>query len=118
MKLKPISKQSEYIEYLNWADEQFDKQVKPGTAAGDELSVVLLLIKHYEDEHYPIPLPNPIEAIKVKMAEKGLRNKDFAGKIGSKGYISALMNGKKPLTISLARFFHKELGIPAEVLLA
>lgn len=118
MKLKPIKTQSEYISYINWADEQFDKQVQPGTTAGDTLEIVLLLIKQYEDEHYPIAVPDPIEAIKIKMEEKGLKNKDFVGKIGSKGYVSALLNRKKPLTIDLVKFFHKELGIPAEVFLA
>lgn len=55
MKLKLIKTKKEYKSYLKWVDELFDKKVKPGTADGDELQVVLLLIKQYEDEHYAIP---------------------------------------------------------------
>jgi HTH-type transcriptional regulator/antitoxin HigA len=63
-------------------------------------------------------MPDPIEAIKLKMEELGMKNKDLVGKIGSKGYVSALLNKRKPLTLELARIFHRELHIPAEVLLA
>ncbi len=80
--------------------------------------MALLLIKQYEDANYPIPLPDPIEAIKVKMNDLGLKNKDLVGKIGSKGYVSSLLNKKKPLTLELAKMFHQELNIPAEVLLS
>lgn len=117
MKLKVIKTKKEYTAYLNWVDEMFEKNVKPGSAEGDGLQVALLL-KQYEDEHFPIPYPYPIEAIKAKMEERGLKNKDLVGVVGSKGYVSALLNKRKPLTLDLARIFHKELGIPAEVLLA
>ena len=80
--------------------------------------MALLLVKQYEDTHYSIPLPNAIDAIKLKMEELGMKNKDWVGKAGSKGYVSALLNKRKPLTLELARLFHKELGIPAEVLLS
>ena len=52
------------------------------------------------------------------MSEKGLKNKDLVGKFGSKGYVSAVLNRKKPLTMELAQLFHRELGVPAEVLLS
>ena len=85
---------------------------------GEKVQVALLLIKQYEDLHYPIPVPDPIEAIKLKMQDLGLRNKDLVGKVGSKGYVSAILNKRKPLTLELAKVFHRELSIPAEVLLA
>lgn len=85
---------------------------------GESLQIALLLIKQYEDEHYTIPLPDPIEAVKLKMEERGLKNKDLAGKIGSKGYVSAILNRKRPMTIEIARLFHRELGVPAEVSLS
>lgn len=118
MKLKPIKTKKEYEAFLDWADELFDKKIKPASPEGEELQVALLLIKKYEDEHFPIPLPDPIAAIKLKMAEKGLKNKDLVGLIGSKGYISSLLNGKKALTLDIARIFHQKLGVPAEVLLS
>ena len=96
----------------------FQKKTKPDSIQGQALQIVLVLIKDYEDRTFQIPLPDPIEAIKLKMDEKGLKNKDLVGKVGSKGYISAILNRKKPLTLELARVFHRELGIPAEVLLA
>lgn len=77
-----------------------------------------MLIKQYDDIHYPAPTPDPIDVIKLKMQEMGLKNKDWIGKVGSKGYVSALLNKRKPLTLELAKLFHRELSIPAEVLLA
>lgn len=96
----------------------FDKKIRPNTPEGEKLQVALLLIKQYEDVNYPIPLPDPVDAIKLKMQEMGLKNKDLVGKVGSKGYISALLNKRKPLTLELARLFHRELDIPADILLS
>ncbi|MCX6238371.1 MAG: transcriptional regulator [Bacteroidia bacterium] len=118
MELKIIKTQKQYEQYLGWIDEMFDKKVKPNTVEGEKLQVVLLLIKQYEDAQYPIPLPNAIDAIKMKMEENGLKNKDLVGKVGSKGYVSALLNKRKPLTLELAKLFHQELNIPAEILLS
>lgn len=116
--MKIIKCEKQYQEYLNWVDELFDKQVKPDTKEGEILQVALLLIKQYEDVHYPVPMPDPIEAIKAKMKDAGLRNKDLVGKVGSKGYVSSILSGRKPLTLELAKFFHRELKIPSEVLLS
>jgi HTH-type transcriptional regulator/antitoxin HigA len=118
MVLKLIKNKKEYETYLAWVDEMFDKKVSRHSREGEALQVALLLIKQYEDEHYKIPVPDPIDAIKLKMLEKGIRNKDLVGKIGSKGRVSSLLNKKKPLTLELAKKFHRELGIPAEVLLS
>lgn len=118
MTLKVIKTKKEYQTYLNWVDEQFDRKPEPASLEGEKLQVALLLIKQYEDIHFPIPYPDPIDAIRAKMAERGLKNKDLVGKIGSKGYVSALLNKKKPLSLELAKIFHRELGIPAEVLLS
>lgn len=118
MELKIIKTKKQYEEFLDWVDMLFDKKVKADTPLGNKLQVALLLIKQYEDANYPIPLPDPIDAIRVKMDELGLKNKDLVGKVGSKGYVSSLLNKKKPLTLELARLFHQELNIPAEVLLS
>jgi HTH-type transcriptional regulator/antitoxin HigA len=118
MKLKPIKTNKEYKAWLDWVDIQFDKKIKPNTPEGEKLQVALMLIKDYEDRHYPIPLPDPVEAVKIKMKEKGLKNKDFIGKLGSKSYVSAILNKKKPMTLEIAKIFHNELGIDAETLLS
>ena len=118
MELKIIKTKKQYQEYLDWVDKMFDKKIRPNTPEGEKLQVALLLIKQYEDAHYPIPVPDPIDAIKLKMQEMGLKNKDLVGKVGTKGYISALLNKRKPLTLELARLFHRELDIPADILLS
>jgi HTH-type transcriptional regulator/antitoxin HigA len=118
MELKIIKTKKQYQQYLDWVDVQFNNKVKSTTPQGEKLQVALLLIKQYEDANYPIPLPDPIDAIKFKMDELGLKNKDLVGKVGSKGYVSSLLNKRKPLTLELAKLFHQELNIPAEVLLS
>jgi HTH-type transcriptional regulator/antitoxin HigA len=92
---------------MKWVDEMFDKKVSPNSANGKKVEVALLLIKQYEDEHFSIPYPEPIETIKLKMHEMGLKNKDLVGKFGSKGYVSSLLIGRKPLTLKLAKLLHK-----------
>jgi HTH-type transcriptional regulator/antitoxin HigA len=118
MELSVIKSEEQYEQFLDWVDEMFDRKVSPDSPEGKKLEVALLLIKQYEDVHFSIPMPDPVDAIKLKMAELGIKNKDLVGKIGSKGYISLLLNKKKPLTLELAKVFHKELNIPAEVLLS
>lgn len=118
MELKIITSKKQYQQYLDWIDEMFDKKIKTNTPQGEKLKVALLLVKDYEDKHYSIPTPDPIEAIKVRMLELGLKNKDLIGKVGTKGYVSALLSKRKPLTLELAKLFHKELSIPSDVLLA
>jgi HTH-type transcriptional regulator/antitoxin HigA len=118
MKLKPIKNNKEYQTMLDWVDIEFDNLPPKNSERGEQLQIALLLIKSYEDEHFPIPTPDAIAAIKLKMLEKGIRNKDLVEIIGSKGYISAILNKRKPLTLEIAKIFHKELGVPANVLLA
>ena len=118
MDIRIIKTEEQYEQYISWTDMMFDKKVKSNTPQGEKLQVVLLLIKQYEDANYPIPFPDPIDAIKMKMEENGLKNKDLVGKVGSKGYVSALLNKRKPLTLELAKLFHNELHIPVEVLLS
>lgn len=118
MELKIIKNGKQYQAYLDWIDKKFDSHVKANSPEGEKLQIALLLVKQYEDANYPVPLPDPIDAIKLKMQDMGLKNKDWVGKAGSKGYVSAILNKRKPLTLELARLFHLELRIPAEVLLS
>ena len=118
MKLKPLKTKKDYETLLDWVNQLFDKKVKADSPEGEQLQIALLLINQYEDKHFPVPIPDPIKAIKIKMEEKGLKSKDLIGVIGSKGYISSLLNGKKPLTLEIARIFHKKLGVSADILLS
>jgi len=117
MELKLIKSDAEYELMLEWIDEQFDKKPNPESKEGNNLQIALLLIKAYEDLHYKIPSPDPIEVIKLKMDEQGLKSKDLVDWVGSKSYVSAILNRKKPLTLKLAKMFHEKLGIPVQVLL-
>ena len=89
-----------------------------GSPEFDELELLLLLVKDYEDRHYHIPGPDPIEVIKLKLEEKGLKQKDLEHIIGSKGYVSLVLSGKKELTLKMVKGLHQFLGIPAEIFLA
>lgn len=115
MEIRTIKTKKQYQQYLDWVDLQFEKKIQPGSQTGEKLEVILVLIKHYEDTHFPIPSPDPIAAVKLIMMEKGLKSKDLVGKIGTKGHVSAVLQGKKPLTLQTAKILYKELGIPAEV---
>jgi HTH-type transcriptional regulator/antitoxin HigA len=118
MDLQIIKTEKQYQDLLDWIDNQFDLLPSPESKLGQQLQIALLLIKQYEDEHYQIPSPDPIEIVKLKMEEKGLLSKDLVNWIGSKAYVSALLNRKKPLTLRIAKVLHQKLGIPAAVLLA
>ena len=118
MKFRPLKTEQQYDEMLHWLDAQFDRHLAPDSPAGEDVQLALLLVKAYEDAHHPIPAPDPIAAIQLKMAEQGLKPKDLVGHIGSKSYVSAILNRRKPLTMAMARFFHHQLHIPASVLLA
>ena len=89
----------------------------PGTPQMDELELLTALVEMYEDRHYPISPPDPIEAIKFRMEQLGITQKDMVPYIGSKSKVSEVLNGKRPITLAMMRSLNKNLGIPAEVLL-
>ena len=117
MKISIIKNKSQYNEALSNVDKLFDKGVKKSTPEGDALELLLLVIKDYEDKHYSIAPPDPISALKLTMQEKGLKNKDLIPFIGSKSYVSQILNKHKPLTAEIMKMLHKHLGIQAEILL-
>lgn len=92
--------------------------VEPGTPEGDELEVLLDLIEGYEAKHFPIDLPSPIAAIQFRMDQAGLKPRDLIPCIGSRAKVAEVLSGKRALTLPMARALHKNLGIPAELLLA
>jgi HTH-type transcriptional regulator/antitoxin HigA len=89
----------------------------PSTDEAERLNLLSLLIETYESERFRIERPNPFEAIKFRMEEQGLRQRDLIPFIGSKSKVSEVLAGKRPLTISMIRALHNGLGIPAEILL-
>lgn len=90
---------------------------KPGTRYGDELELLLLLVESYEAKEFPIDLPDPIEAIRFRMEQAKLKQKDLIPIFGSKSKVSEVLNGKRELSLTMIRKLVSDLGIPAEVLL-
>jgi HTH-type transcriptional regulator/antitoxin HigA len=115
MEIRVLKTEAAYDAALRRAEQLFDAQ--PGTPQGDELELLLLVIKDYEDKHHAVLPPDPIEALKLTLAERGLKPKDLTGVLGSKGYVSQVLNRKKPLTAELMRILHRQFGVPADLLL-
>jgi len=115
MKPKVLKTQKEYEEALAHLETLMDAE--PGTPEEDELELFALLIEEYEDEHFPIGLPDPIEAIKFRMEQEDLTRKDLIPYIGSASKVSEVLNRKRPLSLNMIRKLHDGLGIPAEVLM-
>ena len=114
MKIKPIKNEKDYELALKRLDKIFD--ALPGTKEGDELEILALVIEDYEDKNYPIDPPDPIEAIKFRMEQMGLKQKDLVELMGFKSRVSEIMSRKRKLTLDMIRKLHKTLHIPTEVL--
>lgn len=116
MKLKPILTEKDYQAALKRVEKLWG--AKLGTPDGDELDILCTLIEKYEDKHYAIEAPDPIEAIKYIMAEKGLERKDLIKIIGNKSRVSDLLNRKRELSKRMIKALHDHLGIPYDILMA
>jgi HTH-type transcriptional regulator / antitoxin HigA len=115
MKTKLIKTQREYRAALRRAEELMD--ARPGTPQGDELELLAALIEIYEEEHEPVPPPDPIEAIRFRMEQENLQPRDLVPMLGSRSRVSEVLNRRRPLTLTMIRQLHYGLGIPADVLL-
>lgn len=114
MELRPIKTEKDYRDGLERLNQIFDAPVD--TKEGDEAEILSLLIENYENEHYPIEAPDPIEAIKIRMEELNMRQKDLVGIIGGKSRVSEILNRKKRLTVDMIRELERVLQISASVL--
>lgn len=114
MNIKPIKTEEDYNAALERLEIIFD--AKPGTTEGDELEILGMLIEHFENEHYPIGLPDPVEAIKFRMEQMGYNQSDLAEIIGQKSRASEILNRKRKLSLEMIRQLHKALNIPTDVL--
>ena len=113
--VKPIRSKRDYEAALREVERLWG--AKSGTRDGDRLDVLATLIDAYEEEHYPIDPPDPIEAIKFRMEQQGLTRRDLEGIIGTRTRIAEVLNRKRGLSIEMIRRLHENLGIPAEVLI-
>ncbi len=116
MELKPIKTDQDYRDALERLEIIFDAPIN--TKEGDEAEILSLLIENYENEHYSIDAPDPIEAIKIRMEELNMRQKDLVGIIGGKSRVSEILNRKKKLTVDMIRDLERILQISASVLVS
>ncbi len=113
MNWKVIKTKAEYNKALKRTMAIF--QVEPGTSESEELELLLVLIKDYEDKHIVLPEVDPIDAIKLKMEERGLKAKDLEPLIGSKGHVSSILSGRRELTLKMAQKLKDYFHLPADI---
>ena len=114
---KVIKDEKQYLEYLDEFEKLMELDPDEGTEENDNYDLLALLIEDYEEKHYKIDLPDPVEAIKFRMDQMGLKNKDLVGIIGSKSKVSEVLNGKIKLSLNMIKALNAKLGIPVEVLI-
>ena len=114
MNIKPIKSKKDYLAALLEIESIFDAQ--PNTPKGDKLDVLTTLVEAYEDKHYFIDLPDPIEAIKFRMEQLGYTQTDLAKVVGLKSRASEILSKKRKLSLDMIRQLHEKLNIPTDVL--
>src|SRR5580698_3597058 len=115
MEIKPIRTEANYDAALRRIEALWS--AAHGTRDGDELDILITLTEAYEREHYPVELPDPIEAIKFRLEQKGKDSRALIGVIGQRTRVYEVMRGKRPLSLNMIRNLHEKLDIPAEVLI-
>jgi HTH-type transcriptional regulator/antitoxin HigA len=116
MTIKPIKTERDYRKALKEIENLWD--AKPNTSMGDRLDVLVTLVEAYEQKHYKVDPPDPIEAIKFRMEQLELKPSDLAKILGGRSRVSEVLNKKRKLTVEMMRSLRRHLAIPAESLLA
>ena len=116
MKIRPIKSEEDYEKALERMEALFDAPVN--SPEGDEAEILSMLIDNYENQHHPIDSPDPIEAIKIRMEELNMKQRDLVGIIGGKSSVSEVLNKKKRLTVDMIRRLEKTLNVSATVLVS
>jgi HTH-type transcriptional regulator/antitoxin HigA len=115
MDITPIKSQRDYRRTLKEIERLMN--ARRGTPEGDRLDVLVTLVESWERKHYPLDLPDPVEAIKYHMEQSGLQPRDLIPFIGSRNRVHEVLNRKRELTLNMIRQLHEGLGIPAESLI-
>lgn len=115
--LKPIKNKSQYEDALARVYELMQKKLKPESKESDELEILSILIKEYELEHYPVPKPSPLEAIKFRIEQMGMSEAELSNILGARSRKSEILSGKRKLSLSMIRKLNEVLQIPADVLI-
>lgn len=114
MEIKPIKTEVDYKAAMKEIEQLWGASY--GSPEGDKLDVLVTLVEAYEEKHYPIPPPDPIEAILHYMENQGLSEQDLEPYLGSHLYVSEVLNRQRGLSLDMIRKLHMELGIPADIL--
>lgn len=115
MRIKIIKTEEEYSQAIERLDQIFD--AIEGTPEADELELLAMLIDKYEEEKYPIPMPQSLVAIKFRMEQLGMKNKDLASIIGYKSRVSEILNNKRKLSLDMIRKISSKLHISSDLLI-
>jgi len=117
MKQKIIRTESDYEVALQRVAALMEAEPEPGSAKGEELELLSVLVERYEEAHYPMDLPDPVAAIRFRMEQQGLKHKDLIPYLGSASKVSEVLAGRRGLSVAMIRNLVHGLGIPAEVLI-
>jgi HTH-type transcriptional regulator/antitoxin HigA len=117
MEIRPIRTKTDYKAALRQLSAYFDREPAPRTPEGDHFEILLTLVEAYEAKHYPLDLPDPVEAIKFRMEQGGLTPKDLVPAIGRLNRVYEILNRKRSLTVAMIWNLHNTFGIPAESLI-
>ncbi len=115
--LKPIKNKAQYEETLARVYDLMQKNLKPESKESDELEVLSILVKEYEQEHYPMPKPSPLEAIKFRLEQIGMSEVELSHILGARSRKSEILSGKRKLSLAMIRKLNEVLHIPADVLI-
>jgi HTH-type transcriptional regulator / antitoxin HigA len=117
MKVKVIKTKKEHAGALTRVYQLMQAEPRAGSAELEELELLALLVAAYEDKHLPVPPPDPIEAIKFRIEQLGLKESDLGKLLGSRQRRSDIFSGRRKLSLSMIRSLHRHLRIPAEILI-
>ncbi len=115
MEIKPIRSEADYEAALREIERLWD--AREGTPEGDRLDVLATLVEAYEQKHFPMDAPDPIEAIRFRLEQQGLDHRALVGVIGGRSRVYEIMKRKRALSLAMIRRLHERFGIPAEVLI-
>jgi HTH-type transcriptional regulator/antitoxin HigA len=115
--LKPVKNKKQYEEALTRIYSLMQKSIKPGSKESDELEILSILVKEYENIHFPIPKPDPLEAIKFRLEQMNMSEAELSEILGYRSRKSEIFSGKRKLSLTMIRKLNEVLHIPAEVLI-
>lgn len=115
--VKPIKNNKQYEDALTRTYRLMQKDIRPDSKDSDELEILSILIKEYENEHFPVPKPNPLEAIKFRLDQMNMSEAELSEILGYRSRKSEILSGKRKLNLTMIRKLTEKLHIPAEVLI-